>query len=207
MSAPPLRVGLTGGIGSGKSTVAACLVELGATLIDTDAISRRLTLPGGAAIEALRDAFGSDFIAADGSLDRARMRSLAFADLAAKQRLEGILHPLIGAETRAQAERSRAPMTVFDVPLLVESGRWRSIVDRVWVVDCRESTQIARVMARSGWREEEVQAVLDRQAPRNQRRSAADAVIYNDAIGLSELAAQVRQLWQSRLGEPAHRPD
>ena len=199
----PLRVGLTGGIGSGKSTVAACLAALGAAVIDTDAISRSLTLPGGAAIEPLRQAFGNDFIDTTGALDRARMRALAFADLAAKQRLEGILHPLIGAETQARAVGSDAPMTVFDVPLLVESGRWRAIVDRVWVVDCPEATQIARVMRRSGWRSEEVQAVLERQASRHRRRAAADAVIYNEGIDLPALSTQVRQLWHAELGHAA----
>lgn len=199
----PVRVGLTGGIGSGKSTVSAALAALGAEVIDTDAISRSLTLPGGAAIEALRLAFGDDYIDADGALDRARMRALAFADAGAKRRLEGILHPLIGAETQARAARSAAAMTVFDVPLLVESGRWRGIVDRVWVVDCEESTQIARVVQRSGWSAGEVQAVLDRQASRRHRRAAADAVIYNEGIDLPTLSAQVGQLWCATLGRRA----
>ncbi len=194
------RIGLTGGIGSGKSTVARQLGELGAAVIDADAISRQLTLPGGAAIEALRHSFGNEFIAADGSLDRDRMRALAFADPQAKQRLEDIIHPLVGAETEARATAATAAAIVFDVPLLVESGRWRARVDRVWVVDCREQTQVARVMARSGWAAEDVQRVLVRQASRQQRRAAADVVIHNDGIELPSLQSVVAALWHAELG-------
>src|SRR6185369_2771373 len=146
-----LRIGLTGGIGSGKSTVAALLAGHGAAIIDTDAIARQLTLPGGAAIDAIRAAFGAEMIAANGALDRERMRSVAFQDPAARQRLEAILHPLIGLETARQAAESPAPVKVFDVPLLVESQRWRAIVDRVLVVDCSTATQSARVAQRQGW--------------------------------------------------------
>lgn len=195
----PWRIGLTGGIGSGKSTVASLLAGLGATVIDTDAIARELTQPGGAAIPALREAFGAGCIGADGALDRAGMRNLVFGDPAAKLRLEAILHPLIGEHTRARAAAAQGPMTVFDVPLLVESGRWRSTVDRVWVVDCKESTQIARVIARSAWQEAEVQGVLARQATRAQRRAAADAVIFNDGIDLTTLRVQVRALWEGHV--------
>ena len=192
-----LRIGLTGGIGSGKSTVASLLGACGALVVDTDAIARRLTLPQGLAIDAIRAAFGSDFIDASGALDRARMRELAFADPLAKRRLEAILHPLIGIETEREAATA-APGTaiVFDVPLLVESARWRDRVDKVLVVDCREETQIERVMARSGWSREAVQAVLDQQASRFRKRAAADAVIYNDGIALATLQGQVRTLWQ-----------
>ena len=201
MAAPALklRVGLTGGIGSGKSTVAARLVERGAELIDTDAIARRLTLAGGAAIDAIRDAFGAAFIAADGALDRARMREAAFADADARRRLEGILHPLIGAEVERRAAASRAALTVLDIPLLVESGRWRGRVDRVWLVDCAEVLQIDRVMARSGWTESAVRAVLSQQATRDARRAAADAVIDNDGIGLEQLGREVDALWQQTV--------
>ena len=194
-----LRVGLTGGIGSGKSTVAARLVELGAELIDTDAIARRRTLPGGAAIEPLRATFGADFIAADGALDRARMRQAAFADVEAKRRLEAILHPRIGLEVERRVTASTAPLTVLDIPLLVESGRWRSRVDRVWVVDCAEETQLARVRARSGWDEAAVRAVIAQQASRAARRAAADVVIHNDGIGLEALLREVDALWQQAL--------
>ncbi len=194
-AALPLHIGLTGGIGSGKSTVAACLAALGAAVIDTDAIARRLTEPGGAAIPALRDTFGADSIDAAGALDRNRMRALAFSDATAKRRLEQILHPMIGLETQAQSQRSEAAVKVFDVPLLVESGRWRRQVHQVWVVDCREQTQVARVMQRSGWNADAVQAVLQRQASRSQRRGAADVVIYNDGIDLPALTDEVTQLW------------
>jgi len=192
-----LRVGLTGGIGSGKSTVAATLAALGAVLIDADAIARRLTLPGGAAIDALREAFGPAAIDPQGGLDRARMRELAFADPAAKTRLEAILHPLIGLECERQAQAAGGRPQVFDVPLLVESGRWRQRVDRVLVVDCRVETQVARVMQRSGWTAEAVQAVIAQQASREARRAAADAVLFNDGAGLAELEAEVRALWTS----------
>ncbi len=192
----PLRIGLTGGIGSGKSTVAAALAALGASIVDTDAIARSLTQPGGAAIAAIAAQFGAEFVDASGALDRSRMRELAFADPAARQRLEAILHPLIRAETARQAEAAQGTAIVFDVPLLIESGRWREQVDRVLVVDCREATQVERVMARSGWTREAVQAVLAQQASRRSRRAGADAVIYNDGLSHEELRAEVRALWE-----------
>lgn len=189
-----LRIGLTGGIGSGKSTVATLLQALGATVIDTDAIARELTLPGGFAIAAIRNTFGADFIDASGALDRARMRAHAFADPAARSRLEAILHPLIGEETARRAERATSTL-VFDVPLLVESRHWRGRVERVLVVDCREETQVERVMARSGWTREAVTAVISQQAPRPLRRACADAVIYNDGLSREALDADLRSLW------------
>ncbi|WP_395693954.1 dephospho-CoA kinase [Piscinibacter sp.] len=192
----PLRIGLTGGIGSGKSTVAAALAALGASVIDTDAIARSLTQPGGAAIAAIAAQFGAEFVDASGALDRSRMRELAFADPAARQRLEAILHPLIRAETARQADAAQGTAIVFDVPLLIESGRWREQVDRVLVVDCREATQVERVMARSGWTREAVQAVLAQQASRRSRRAGADAVIHNDGLSHEELRAEVRALWE-----------
>ncbi len=191
-----LRIGLTGGIGSGKSTVAAGFTALGAALIDTDAISRSLTLPGGAAMPAIVEQFGSPLQAADGALDRARMRDLVFADPSARQRLEAILHPLIRAEALRQESAAQGSAVVFDVPLLMESGRWRERLDRVLVVDCQESTQVERVMARSGWTREAVQSVIAQQAGRRVRRAGADAVIYNDGISREELLAQVRALWK-----------
>ena len=193
-----MRIGLTGGIGSGKSTVGQLLAALGAALIDTDLIARQLTLPGGAAIDSIARAFGPQLIASDGALDRARMRDLVFGDAGAKQRLEAILHPLIGLETERQAAAAQgAPALVFDVPLLVESGgRWRAKVDKVLVVDCSEATQVERVVRRSGWTPEAVQAVIASQASRSQRRASADAVIFNDGITPDQLAADVRALWQ-----------
>ncbi len=195
----PLRIGLTGGIGSGKSTVSTMLAGHGAAVIDTDLIARGLTLPGGAAIDALRSAFGSGFIAADGSLDRTRMREAAFADADARHRLEAILHPLIGVEVeqRAAAAGDDIAAIVFDVPLLVESGRWRSRVDVVWVVDCREARQVERVVARSGWTEAAVRSVIAQQATRVSRRAAADAVIDNDDLSLARLSDEVRGLWEA----------
>jgi dephospho-CoA kinase len=188
-----LRIGLTGGIGSGKSTVAGLLQRHGATLVDSDAIARHLTLPGGPAITAIRARFGDDAIAADGSLDRLRMRERAFADAGALAALEAILHPLIGVQ--CDAEAAAAPGAVlFDVPLLVESGRWRARVDRVLVVDCEETTQVQRVMQRSGWSEAEVRRVIAMQAPRARRLAAADAVIRNDGITMPELEREVEAL-------------
>lgn len=196
LRAHSLRIGLTGGIGSGKSTVARLLVQQGALLVDTDLIARQLTLPGGAAIAAIAEAFGADLLDASGALDRARMREIVFADPLKKRRLEAILHPLIGTETERQASAGGAPAVVFDVPLLVESGRWRAKVDKVLVVDCREATQIERVVARSGWTPDAVQAVIDQQASRRQRRACADAVLFNDGITPAQLADQVQALWR-----------
>jgi dephospho-CoA kinase len=195
------RIGLTGGIGSGKSTVARMLVELGALLVDTDAIARSLTAPGGAALPALAEAFGPQMVGADGAMDRDRMRAIVFADPDAKQRLEAIIHPLIGREADRQAAAA-APdqVVVFDVPLLAESGptgRWRDRVDRILVVDCAEATQVRRVMARSGWPAETVQRVIAQQAGRAQRRALADAVILNEGLSLQALREQVRDCWRA----------
>lgn len=195
-----LRVGLTGGIGSGKSTVAGMLAECGAVVIDSDAISRQLTAPGGAAIDQIAAQFGAHFITPEGALDRDRMRQLVFSDAQAKKQLEVIVHSLVGAETDRQAARAGSACTVFDVPLLVESGRWRQKVDQVLVVDCSEELQIERVMARSGWTREAVEQVMAGQASRGQRLAAADVCIYNDApLSLAALALMVRQL-ASRFG-------
>jgi len=192
---PAWRIGLTGGIGSGKSTVAGLLAAHGAAIVDSDAIARRLTLPGGAAIAAIRGEFGPDLIDASGALDRDRMRTLAFADPQARRRLEAILHPLIGLETEREAAASPARVKVFDVPLLVESGRWRQRVDRVIVVDCSEDTQVQRVVQRAGWPAATVRAIIAQQASRAARLAAADAVIRNDGITLEALAMHVDTLW------------
>jgi len=192
-----LAIGLTGGIGSGKSTVAAALVAHGAALVDTDAIAHALTAPGGAAMPALRAAFGNDVAGADGALDRAGMRTLVFADASAKQRLEAILHPMIGDEAQRQAQAAEAAgrTVLFDVPLLTESSHWRARCQRILVVDCSAATQVHRVMARSGWSAEQVQRVIDQQAPRASRRAIADAVIVNDGLSLAALGAEVAALW------------
>ncbi len=197
------HIGLTGGIGSGKSTVAALWGECGATLIDTDAIARSLTTPGGAAMAPLAAAFGPGVIAADGGLDRDRMRQQAFSDPNIRSRLEAIVHPLIALECQRLADAAQGSPIVFDVPLLVESTHWRGRVDRILVVDTREETQMQRVMARSNWSRETVLAVIANQAPRTTRRRAADAVIFNDGRTLTELRADVHALWHQWCGPAA----
>jgi dephospho-CoA kinase len=192
-----LRLGLTGGIGSGKSTVAILLGGLGAAVIDADAISRQTTAPAGSAITAIRQTFGAEFITPDGALDRERMRQLVFSEPSARHRLEQIIHPLVGLETQRQAEaaiRSGVRCLVFDIPLLVESGRWRAMLDQVLVLDCTPDTQISRVMQRSGLSRTEVEKILAQQASRQLRLQAADHVLCNDHMSLSELERQVRLL-------------
>lgn len=189
-----MRIGLTGGIGSGKSTVAGFLREAGAAVVDTDAISRQLTLPGGAAMPAIAAAFGPDFVTPDGALDRDRMRALAFSDADAKRRLEAILHPLITAEAARQADEATAALIVFDVPLLVESGRWRARVARVLVVDCSVETQTTRVLQRPGWTPDRVAGALAAQTSRQARRAAADAVLLNEGLSLVALRNEVLSL-------------
>lgn len=172
-------VGLTGGIGSGKSTVADLFVARGAALVDTDAIAHELTAPGGAAMSALRARFGDVIVRSDGGLDRAAMRRRVFADAEAKAALEGILHPLIRAESDRRCALAQAPYVILAVPLLVESGTYRARCDRVLVVDCAPETQVARVMARSGLSEAEVRAIIAAQATREARLAAADDVVDN----------------------------
>ena len=191
------RLGLTGGIGSGKSTVASMLARLGAAVLDADAISRAVTAPHGPAIASIRTTFGAEFITPAGALDRERMRALVFTEPDAKQRLEAIIHPLVSQETARLAHLAQEGghrCLVFDVPLLVESGRWRQQVEHVLVVDCLPETQISRVMARSSLSREAVLAIMAAQASRNQRLQAADAVIFNDGLTLDGLALEVRML-------------
>ena len=190
-----LFFGLTGGIGSGKSTVARMLVECGAVLVDTDAIAHALTAPGGAAMPALQREFGADIAGADGAMDRHRMRELVFADASAKRRLEGILHPMIGAEAQRQADAAGAQPVFFDVPLLSPTSPWRQRVRRILVVDCAEDTQVQRVMARSGWSEDQVRRVIAQQTPRPARRALADAVVCNDGLDMAALRHEVQALW------------
>lgn len=174
-------IGLTGGIGSGKSLVSDLLARHGAAVIDTDVIAHQLTAAGGAAMPAIRDAFGDAVITAEGALDRAAMRERVFADPEARRRLEAILHPAIGRQTELAAQAAAsAPYLVFVVPLLVESGRWKDRVDRVLVVDCPESLQLARVMQRNRLSAEQVEAIMAAQASRAQRLAVADDVIVND---------------------------
>lgn len=193
---PRVRLGLTGGIGSGKSTVAGLLADLGATVIDADAISRASTAAGGSAIEALRAAFGPDAITAQGALDRDHMRALVFADPQARARLEAIVHPLVRAEIDRQCAALDGGCAVLDLPLLAESTAWRQRVDTVWVVDCQPETQVQRVMQRNGWPRAQVEAVLAAQASRAQRLAIADTVIDNDQTRLAELATAVRAAYR-----------
>ena len=191
------RIGLTGGIGSGKSTVARVLVACGAALVDADAIARLLTAPGGAAIGLLARQFGPQIISAEGALDRDRMRQLAFDDPALKQQLESIIHPLIGQEAVRQASLAAAAgqaCIVFDIPLLVESGRWRQQLDQILVVDCTGETQIARVMARNGLTRAAVEKIIAAQASRARRLAAADACICNEGLSLPGLDRLARQM-------------
>ena len=191
------RFGLTGGIGSGKSTVAQTLVACGAVLVDTDAIARALTLAGGAALPELVAQLGPQVVGADGALDRAHVRTLVFGDARIKRRLEAILHPLIGQEAQRQATAAGQRAVVFDVPLLAESSHWRARVQRVLVVDCSTHTQVERVAQRPGWTSELALQVVQQQASRSTRRAVADAVIHNDdGLTLDQLRQQAHGLWR-----------
>lgn len=173
-------IGLTGGIGSGKSSASSLFQELGAGVVDTDEIAHALTGPGGAAIPEIRRQFGADYIAADGSLDRPRMRRLIFGDPASKKKLETILHPLIRRQSQAQIAAMQQPYTLVVVPLLLETGAYRELISRVLVVDCSEEQQIARTVQRSRLTADEVRAIMAAQLPRNERLSRADDVLHND---------------------------
>jgi dephospho-CoA kinase len=189
----PYVVGLTGGIGSGKTTVAKLFETLGAGLVDTDEIAHELTRPGAAALERIRRRFGDDYLTSQGTLDRARLRALVFRDPAARRDLEAILHPLIRAEASERVRANLASYVILVVPLLVETGAWLDQVQRILVVDCDENTQIQRTMARSGLAADEVRAIMATQASRTQRLEAADDIILNDG-GLAELGEQVRRM-------------
>jgi len=189
----PFTVGLTGGIGSGKTLVTDLFAARGVAIIDTDVIAHQLTAPGGLAIAAIGATFGAGFIDAGGAMDRARMRQLVFADAGAKQRLEAILHPLIQQECERAAASATGPYLMFAVPLLVESGRWRERVARILVVDCPEQQQVERVMRRNGLAEAQVRAIMAAQVSRAERLAAADDVIVNDGP-LAALAPQVERL-------------
>ena len=192
-TSPPLVIGLTGGIGSGKSAAADRFVELGASLVDTDAIAHALTAPRGAAMAAIRAQFGAELIAEDGSLDRAAMRARVFADAAARRQLEAILHPLIGAESARQRLAAQGLYVILAVPLLIESGDYRARCDRVCVVDVPPEIQIERVRARSALDEAQIRAIMAAQASREQRLAAADDVIDNSG-NFAQLREQVDAL-------------
>jgi len=199
----PVRLGLTGGIGSGKSTVAAFMAQAGAAVMDADAISRSLTQAGGQAIPAILAEFGETLITPEGAMNRDAMRALVFANPQTKRQLEAIIHPLVAqalqAQTQAAIEAGKKCL-VFDVPLLVESGeRWRRQVDWVCVVDCQTNTQIQRVMARSQLARPEIEAIMAQQASRAQRLASADAVIYNDGLDLDQLERAVHEM-MARFG-------
>jgi len=193
-----LVVGLTGGIGSGKSAAADEFSRLGATIVDTDAISHELTGPGGAAVAEIQRQFGRAFVDASGAMDRERMRDLVFSDAEERQRLEALLHPLIRAESQRRIEQAAGPYVVHVVPLLVESPGHRERVARVLVVDCPEAIQVARVRQRSGLPEAEVRRIIASQIQRERRLAAADDVIDNSGT-IAALQQQVRKLHENYL--------
>jgi len=186
-------IGLTGGIGSGKSTAAKLFEELGAAVVDTDEIAHELTASGGGAMAALREAFGPGFLTPDGALDRAKMRQLVFGDRDAKQRLEAVLHPMIRAETAARIAGSDRPYSIAVVPLLLETGAYRTLTNRVLVVDCAEEEQVRRASQRSGIAEDAVRAIMAAQLPRAERLKCADDVLANTG-GVASLREQVARL-------------
>lgn len=191
-----LDIGVTGGIGCGKTTVCDQFAALGTSIIDTDLIAHQISAPGGLAIDALRAEFGPAYITPEGALDRARMRELVFGNLQAKARLEAILHPLIGQQTRHLAEQANGPYRMFVVPLLIESGTWQSRVDRVLVIDCPPELQVSRVMTRSNLPREQVEAIMASQVTRERRLAAADDIIDNSGP-LSAINEQIARLhWQ-----------
>ncbi len=194
------RLGLTGGIGSGKSTVATMLATLGAVVLDADAESRRTTATGGSAIAPIAATFGHQFINAEGALDRNAMRAKVFAEPAARQRLEEIIHPLVQnaiSQHAAQAAAAGARCVVYDIPLLVESGNWPRRLDAVLVVDCEITTQMARVVSRNGLPEETVRGIIQAQATRSARLAVADMVIFNDSKSLEALHTEVTSMARS----------
>ena len=192
-----MRIGLTGGIGSGKSSVARLLAHLGASVIDADDVAKSLTGADGPAIELIRGIFGHEFVTSERALDRVRMREEVFRSQIAKSKLESILHPLIQAEILRQVKRldiAGVTCMVLEIPLLMETTHWRKILDAVCVVDCCESTQIERVVKRNGLTKEMVQKVMDSQSSRQNRLRGADIVLFNDDIALPQLACEVKAI-------------
>ena len=189
-----LTVGLTGGIGSGKTTVAHMLAGCGATIIDADAISRSLTEAGGAALIPIKQLFGEEVIGTDGALNRGAIREIVFAQPASRAKLEAIIHPLVQMRMSAAIQNAPTDVVVLDIPLLVESPRWRKQIDLVVVVDCNVETQVSRVMQRNGWAASTIEAIIQSQATRGDRLKAADVVIFNEKSNLSILKNQVNSL-------------
>lgn len=198
MTVAAFTLGLTGGIGSGKSTVADMFAQLGAGLIDTDLIAHQITAPNGVAMPAIEKEFGSEFILDSGAMNRQKMREHVFSQPTEKNRLERILHPLIRAATESAAKASVGTYLIFVVPLLIESGTWRQRVSRILVVDCDEETQIARVMHRNDMTRAQVVAIMRAQASRKQRLQAADDVIVNEG-DFDEIRKQVSVLHRKYL--------
>jgi dephospho-CoA kinase len=198
-------VGLTGGIGCGKTAATEMFAELGAGVVDTDVISRELTAPGGAAMPEIAREFGDEYLAPDGSLDRPRMRALVFGDSAAKRRLEAILHPLIRDESRRRIAASTAPYVLLVVPLLLETGSYSDLLNRVLVVDCSPARQIERVMARSGLSADEVSRIMKAQIGRAERLARADDVLTNDE-DIKALRHEVTKLHKKYAAEARARP-
>lgn len=194
----PLKIGLTGGIGSGKSSVAAIFAKLGVEIIDTDEISHRLTQPESPALASIRSQFGDNVFLPDGQLNRAKMRELVFSNTEAKQNLEAILHPLIRHEVASRLARSHSAYVLIVVPLLLETQGYSVLVDRILVVDCDEAKQLARTMARNGLGKAEVLAIMANQLPRQARLTHADDVLDNSGEE-ENLHRQVAKLHEKYL--------
>lgn len=186
-------IGLTGGIGSGKSTVAKLFAEHGAGIIDMDDIAHRLTAPDGKAMDVIRREFGEAYVSDDGSLDRARMRELVFQEPSARKKLESILHPMIRQEAWDQAMRLKKDYVIFVIPLLTEQPVWQEMASRILVVDCPEELQIQRVMLRSGMLRQQVESIMATQATRTERKAIADDLILNNN-GVENLSVEVSRL-------------
>ena len=201
----PLRVGLTGGIASGKSTVANMFAEHGVAVIDTDVIAREVVMPGQPALDEIRQAFGESMIEEDGNLDRNAMRRLVFRDAGARRRLEAILHPRIQQETKRQSDEARGAYQIIAIPLLVESSL-KSFVDRILVVDCDEQTQIRRLLSRDAESEEQARRILAAQSSREERLAIADDIVHNDGT-LADTEGQVEALHERYIGLTGHDPD
>ncbi|MES2932020.1 MAG: dephospho-CoA kinase [Pseudomonadota bacterium] len=198
MPAPRFSVGLTGGIGCGKSTVTEIFASLGAGIIDTDVIAHELTVPHGDAIPSIVEAFGASFLSCSGAMDRVKMRQHVFANPTERKRLEAILHPLIRDQSLRIAEQVNTSYCIFVIPLLIESGIWHNIVSRVLVVDCPEALQIQRVMTRSNLSDQQVLAIMRAQVSREVRLQAADDIIVNDGA-IKALEVEIARLHQMYL--------